>query len=221
MYCHSHCLRSTTECEVTFSCPRNQGAVLCLPIEAQGKDTVARADFGKWIIRHIDRWFPWARGLGLEINCMEDIILVTGTHRTKSWTNVAFPGGQKDAQASFGVNLNRRRGDIVRLNWQISHERIRGALLNRGPDGEVRFDRRSLCWLMNPELLYLSRDLDCARTCVSSRRISAFSYEGFAPLVGSRYCRLSLRGRRDPIQTRRDPMRSQMQNSCRYLLSRR
>jgi hypothetical protein len=106
------------------------------------------------MIRHIDRWFAWARPLGLEINCMEDIILVTGTHRTKSWTNVAFPGGQQDAQASFGVNLNYR-GDIVTLNWQISRERIRGALLNRGPDGEVRYDGRSLCWLMNPD--YLSR----------------------------------------------------------------
>ncbi|KAH8981555.1 hypothetical protein EDB86DRAFT_421952 [Lactarius hatsudake] len=81
------------EGEVTFSCRRNQGAVLCLPIQAKGEDTVASTDFGKWMIRNIDRWFAWARQLGLGINCMEDIILVTGTHRTRTWTNVAFPGG--------------------------------------------------------------------------------------------------------------------------------
>jgi hypothetical protein len=114
----------------------NQGAVLCLPIHARGKDTVASADFGKWIIRHVDRWFAWARQLGLGINRMEDIILVTGAHRTRSWTNVAFPGGQKDAQASFGAKVDHR-GDIVALNWRFSHERNRGVVLNCGPDGEV------------------------------------------------------------------------------------
>jgi hypothetical protein len=43
---------------------------------------------------------------------MEDIILVTGTHRTRSWTNVAFPGGQVDAQVSFGVNV-ATRGEML------------------------------------------------------------------------------------------------------------
>ncbi|KAI9428700.1 caspase domain-containing protein [Lactarius indigo] len=66
---------------------------------------------------------------------MEDIILVTGTHRTRTWTNVAFPGGQEDAQASFGVKMDYR-GDIVTLNWQFSHERDQGAVFNCGPSGE-------------------------------------------------------------------------------------
>ena len=94
------------------------------------------------MIKHIDRWFVWARQLGLGINLMEDIILVTGTHRTRSCTNVAFPGGQEDAQASFGVKMNSR-DDIVTLNWLFSPERNRGAVLNCGPDGEVR--RNATC----------------------------------------------------------------------------
>ena len=114
----------------------NQGAVLCLPIRAKGKDTVASADFGKWIIRHIDRWFAWARQLGLGINRMEDIILVTGTHRTRSCANVAFPGGQQDAQATVRAEVDLRN-DNVAINWQSSHTRNRGALLNCGPSGEV------------------------------------------------------------------------------------
>ena len=68
---------------------------------------------------------------------MEDIVLVTGTHRTRSCTNVAFPGGQGDAQVSFGAKV-ARRGDIVAVNWNFSHERNRGAVLNCGPSGEVR-----------------------------------------------------------------------------------
>ncbi|KAI9456870.1 hypothetical protein BJY52DRAFT_536609 [Lactarius psammicola] len=122
--------------KVSFSCWMKEGAVLCLPIQAKAENTVASADFGKWIIRHIDCWFAWARQLGLGIDRMEDIILVTGTHRTRSWTNVTFPGGQGAAQASFGARVDRS-GDVVAVNWQFSHERNRGAVLNCGPDGEV------------------------------------------------------------------------------------
>lgn len=113
-----------------------EGAVLCLPIEAKRQDTVANTKFGKWIISHIDRWYAWARQLELGVNRMEDIVLVTGTHRTRSSTNVAFPGGQADAQASFGAKVDHR-GDIVTINWKFLHERNRGAVLNCGPSGEV------------------------------------------------------------------------------------
>ncbi|KAH9040352.1 hypothetical protein EDB85DRAFT_130624 [Lactarius pseudohatsudake] len=121
--------------KVSFSCPMKEGAVLYLPIEATGEDTVANADFGKWMIKHIDCWFAWARRLGPRIDRMEDIMLVTGTHRTRSWTNVAFPGGQEDAQALFGAKKYHRDG-IVTINWQFSHESTRGVALNCGPDGE-------------------------------------------------------------------------------------
>ena len=113
-----------------------EGAVLSLPIQAKGQNTVASTDFGKWIISHIDHWFSWARQLGVGIDRMEDIILVTGTHCSRSWTNVVFPGGQGDAQASFGAKVDHR-GDAVAINWQFSHERSRGVVLNCGPDGEV------------------------------------------------------------------------------------
>ncbi|KAI9452571.1 hypothetical protein BJY52DRAFT_907300 [Lactarius psammicola] len=123
------------EGEVSFSCPMNQGAVLCLPTKAKREDTVASTKFGKWMIRHIDRWFAWARQLELGVGRMEDIILVTGTHRTRSCGNVAFPGGQGDAQVSFRAKVDHC-DDIVAINWEFSHERNRGAFLNCGPDGE-------------------------------------------------------------------------------------
>lgn len=72
---HSLLLRPNTEGEVFFSRPMNQGAVLCLPIQAKREDTIARKKFGKWIIKHIDRWFAWARQLELGVDRMEDIIL--------------------------------------------------------------------------------------------------------------------------------------------------
>jgi hypothetical protein len=122
--------------KVTFYCPKKEGAVLCLPVPAKAENTVASADFGKWIISHIDRWFAWAKQRGLGVDRMEDIILVTGTHCTRSCTNVAFPGGQDDAQVSFGAKVDRS-GDGVAITWQFSHEQNRGVVLNDGPEGEV------------------------------------------------------------------------------------
>ncbi|KAH9167171.1 hypothetical protein EDB89DRAFT_137225 [Lactarius sanguifluus] len=121
--------------EVSFSCKGKQGAVLSLPIQARCKDTVALGQFGEWITKHIDCWFAWVRNLGLGIDRMEDIILVTGAHRTRSWSNIAFPGGPEDGQVSFGANVVNR-GDIVAINWKFSHEHNRGAVFNCGPDGE-------------------------------------------------------------------------------------
>ena len=145
--------RPQIEGDVSFSCPMKEGAVLCLPIQAKGEDTVASADFGKWIIKHINCWFAWARHLGVGIDRMEDIVLVTGTHRTRSCTNVAFLGGQRDAQASFGAKVDRC-GENVAINWKPSQNR--GAVLNFGPDGEVRLF--AVC-AGKRFLKYLSRDL--------------------------------------------------------------
>ena len=89
------------------------------------------------MIKHIDCWFPWVRGLGVGIERMEDIVLVTGTHLTRSWTNVAFPGGQVDGLVSFGANVTTTHDDIVTVNWKFSHEYTRGAVLNYGPNGKV------------------------------------------------------------------------------------
>ncbi|KAI9454396.1 hypothetical protein BJY52DRAFT_729526 [Lactarius psammicola] len=124
------------EGEVSFSCPMNQGAVLCLPIPAKREDTIASIKFGKWMIAHIGCWFAWARQLELGVDRMEDIILVTGTHRTRSCTNVAFLGGQRDSQVSFRVKVDLR-DDVVTINWQSPLECNRGAVLNCGPVGEV------------------------------------------------------------------------------------
>jgi hypothetical protein len=176
---HSRFLRPKKEGEVTFSCPRNQGAVLCLPIEAKREDTVANTRFGKWMIRHIDQWFAWARQLELGVDRMEDIVLVTGTHRTRSCTNVAFPGGQDDAQASFGAKVDHS-GDSVAINWQFSRVRNRGAVLNCGPSGEVWLSvGLFFFWSMTK---YLPHDIVHDRTY---QRISASLSEDFALLVNS------------------------------------
>ena len=108
---------------------------MSLPVPAQCEDTIARGDFGKWITRHIDSWFTFSQRLGLGVGQMEDIGLVTGRHRTRSWTNVAFNEGQTNAKVTFGVQVT---GDVsVSVNWQVSRKNVQGAMLRQGPSGVV------------------------------------------------------------------------------------
>jgi hypothetical protein len=121
----------------SFVCPgKRTGAVLYLPVEARREDTLAKGDFGQWMLKHIDRWFAFARGLGLGIEQMEELVLVTGYDRTKSWMNVAFLGNQVDARVSFRVDVDDRDASI---NFRHSPQHVQGAVLNKGPKGKVRW----------------------------------------------------------------------------------
>ena len=85
------------------------------------------------MIKYIDDWFAFAGNLGFGINRMQDIILVTGCHRAKSWVNMAFYGGSGDAEVSFGVQLSGAS------NVKIEQRRAHGDVaLKSGPNGEVR-----------------------------------------------------------------------------------
>ena len=89
------------------------------------------------MVAHIDRWFAFARQYELGIEQMEELILVTGCDRARSSTNVAFSKYQLDAEVSFGVEVTD--GLDSRISWQVSPERIQGAVLNEGRSGKVRW----------------------------------------------------------------------------------
>ncbi|KAH9032626.1 hypothetical protein EDB84DRAFT_1561900 [Lactarius hengduanensis] len=118
--------------EVSFSCTRKHGAALSLPVVARREDTISQAHFGTWIIKHIDSWFAFSQrhGLGVE---MEDIVLVTGCHRTRSWSNIAFYESQADSRISLSVQAP---GVGTTVHWRVLSQRIHGAVLSHGPSGE-------------------------------------------------------------------------------------
>ena len=114
---------------------------------------------------------------------MEDIILVTGFHRTRSWANVAFLESHTDAQVSFGVEVADVDGPGMRVKWQHSLERVRGPVLSWGPDGKVCY--HAVCegqW----KLRQLWRDLASIRTYP---RINVYLYEASALHAPSGYYR--------------------------------
>jgi hypothetical protein len=123
-----------------------RGAALLLPVRAQREDTIARGDFAEWMVKHIDRWFSFAKGLHLGIERMEDIILVTGRHRTRSWTNIAFIESQgllRRDTMKLGVQVSGGPSSHVSVDWKVPHELGQGVVSKMGPSGEVR--RRLAC----------------------------------------------------------------------------
>ena len=100
------------------------------------EDTLAVDQFREWITRNIDSWFALTQNHKLGRK-MEDIILVTGCHRTRSWSNIAFHGVvEGDKQFSLGVNVTGDSG--TNIKWKYSTVNVSGALHNEGPSGEVR-----------------------------------------------------------------------------------
>lgn len=119
------------------------GAILSLPVISRREDTVSQDDFRNWITSHIDSWFTFTQELGLGIE-MEDIVLVTGFHRTRSWSHLVYNEVKTDTQFSLEVEVARAGASV---NWQELgfHGGIQGAVLNRGPNGEVRRTLHTNC----------------------------------------------------------------------------
>jgi hypothetical protein len=87
------------------------------------------------MLKHIDSWLAFARQLGLGIRQTEEIVLVTGCHRTRSWANIAFLEGRANAQASFGVTVDH--DPVINIQWQFLAAGVRGAMCGWGPEGKV------------------------------------------------------------------------------------
>jgi hypothetical protein len=129
----SHPTRPDDDSQVTVSCSGRQGALLSLPFPAACEDMVAQGDFGKWLVKNIDGCMKVAEDLGLGVNRMEDIILVTGRHLARSWINVAFSDTRGDAQVSFIAQVTGNSSIILEDRGSS------GGDLKLGPSGEVGF----------------------------------------------------------------------------------
>ena len=99
---------------------------------AQRKDTTARGDFAKCMMKHINEWFVFAQERGSGIS-REDIILVTGCHLARTWATIAFQ--EEGEQVSFGVQVS----GVVDVTWRFTREGAQGVAYNLGPSGQVRF----------------------------------------------------------------------------------
>ncbi|KAI0285880.1 hypothetical protein BGY98DRAFT_244928 [Russula aff. rugulosa BPL654] len=125
-------LRPEGSAEASFECSKRRGALLSIPVPARREDTVAQGQFAEWITKNIDSWFSFAHSLGLGLD-MEEIVLVTGCHRTRTYTNILFSESRDGARVSFGVRVGPSGADIT---WEVSREQIREVQIQRGPSGD-------------------------------------------------------------------------------------
>jgi len=158
--------------QVSYMCARRrQGALSLLPVNVRRENTLAWGDFGEWMLKHIDNWFAFARRLGLGIVQMEELILITGCDRTKSWTNVCFLGNNVDARVSFGMNAAGSPNPSI--NFQLSPANVRGAVVNRGPEGTV-------CWYSSCKGRWSRDSFDTTPYPLGPTRESMYLYSRFS-----------------------------------------
>jgi hypothetical protein len=125
-------------------CSGRRGALLSLPLNARREDTLAQNAFGEWIVKHIDHWLAFAQELQRGVEHMEEIILVTGCDRTRSWTNIAFLEGRVDAKGSYKQNVVDRADGSVEVQFSSGH--VPGGVLSHGPQGKVCQRTIYKCW---------------------------------------------------------------------------
>ncbi|KAH9006691.1 hypothetical protein EDB83DRAFT_726411 [Lactarius deliciosus] len=121
--------------EVSFSCTAKRGAVLSLPVAARREDTLVLAHFRQWMVRHINSWYAFSQQQGLGIE-MEDIILVTGCHRTRSSANVVFYESRVNLDAQVSLCVQVPGTNDTTFNWQVLNQHTQGAVVSHGPSGE-------------------------------------------------------------------------------------
>ena len=69
-----------------------------LPQDGLRKDTIRWREFKRHFRDHVDGWFSFAQRRKLDVECMEDIILVTGCTLVTSWGIAAFVDNTKEAE---------------------------------------------------------------------------------------------------------------------------
>jgi hypothetical protein len=138
------------------------------------------------MVKHIDSWFAFVQKLGLGIEQMEEIILITGLHLTRSWANVVFLEDRENSHASFGVKVDNDSG----ITWQFLPGSVQGGMGGCGPQGKV-------CQLAR----YLEMTLRWSCTLVRTYpRTNVFLYEGFVLPVSLGYFQDDSGQLQDPIR---------------------
>jgi hypothetical protein len=114
--------RSAVSEGVTYQC-RGPGALLSIPHDGRREDVIRPKVFEDYIRDNVDSWFEWSKKIGVRIERMEDLILVTGCTLVPSWASATFLGRSETAQISLvqlpdkserSFEFRNIRGDVAR-----------------------------------------------------------------------------------------------------------
>ena len=106
---------------------RNRGVLLSLPNGGRRLDVIRTKAFEDYIRDHLDKWFSWARNIGLGIECMEDLILVSGCTMVTSWAAAAWAEISLTSRlvSNVGpVSFGAMFGDVCRITTVVSTQLV-------------------------------------------------------------------------------------------------
>jgi len=86
--------------------------------------------FEDYIRDNVVSWFEWSKKIGLGIERMDDLILVTGRTLVSSWAAVAFVDTIQEAEISLAVQALPNGG--ASFDWSKMHGTV--AYHNSRPD---------------------------------------------------------------------------------------
>ena len=86
--------------------------------------------FEDYIRDNVVGWFEWSRKIGLGVERMEDLILVSGRTLVSSWAAVAFFDTAQEAETSLAVQALPNGG--ASFDWSKIHGTV--ACHNSRPD---------------------------------------------------------------------------------------
>jgi hypothetical protein len=90
---------------------QHRGALLSLPQKGHCKDVISKRVFGDYIKENVDNWFRWSKKMGLPVERMEDLILVTGCTLVTSWAAAAFDAHMSVDSDATAISLVARKSD--------------------------------------------------------------------------------------------------------------
>lgn len=77
------------------------------------------------------------------IEQMEDIILVTGCHRSRCWASVTFLEGHAESRATFKIKVEHSTAVGVSVKYHFSTRDVLGAMCSWGPEEVCQFATNS------------------------------------------------------------------------------
>jgi hypothetical protein len=105
-----------------YSCRKRHGALLTLPFDGLREDVIRTKAFEDYIQDHVDSWFVFARRIGLDVERMEDLILVTGRTLVTSWGVAAFVDSALDSEISLRTQV--RYGGGATFDWRVNRPAV-------------------------------------------------------------------------------------------------
>jgi hypothetical protein len=99
---------------------RHRGALLSLPLGGFREDVISMKVFEDYIRDNVENWFRWSKNMGLPVEHMEDLILVTGYTLVASWAAAVFDGHISVHSDPMILSLDAIKSDDggVQYHWR-------------------------------------------------------------------------------------------------------